>query len=321
MGIRTADLVLGGFEETITYQDHLIQCRGFKNPNHLRNSIIQGCKQLPQEIIDLLPDILSLEEFIWDAGIDHHHINNLGKYLNEVLPLLALFEGRDDLFEDNNMDWLYCNSVYFPKSSCFKGADSFVCLNDKYYPISSKYGIGVGSSLIANVVLPASPQTEPSHFADLVDISRKVMRGRSREIIFIWGVKYHLKSDYDPLMFYNDIISNTFNGQSKEVYDLLYERCKTNPMALDGFPNTALSYFADTLARLLNDCHVSLRQINRVLDQTGVYQINMDPKQWFQGRISFKSKKANRGRIVIERGKASWRDMTGQQGMLTYRIK
>jgi hypothetical protein len=348
LGIQASNLILKGKPEklTINGQDN-VSCRTFTNVNTLKESIVSYMKssnKVGAHIVDVVDEYFkssSLQHFNWDDSFEDSEINELGKYLGELIIGAVALKNKSNLISQNP----FKSAVKFivPDDPSFSGVDSAILLkNDSIIPISSKLGVGAKASIFTNFLpkvvdkknLPTSVIKDLAICAKNAKITRDKLNAKqgSKEIVYEYGIRYILKLNNkqvkNPYDIYTEIRRGYLTGTTNElsesasmVIDAISKHKDIPQNVKDALPLSVTSAFNREIARRLNDDRVSKDIVTNILSGKDFYQANLDISKWKKGEVYFKLLHSGKASVSFIGSKAAINDIDAKQGLVNYELK
>lgn len=228
--INATNLTHGARTETVTLFNKTFDAKIFKSAKELAtiiNSSVGNHQLIPENIKEILKVYLeqsSYRNIQWDDEIDSSQVNELGKYLGElVIGLLAL---NGELSISGVLRSGDVESFVVPDDPSFSGVDSlFIKKKDgSVVAISSKFGVGAKASFFSNLLptlIKNKQNVKNRTLLKLVDITLKYGLNPSKqgkEILYRFGFDNILGLKVDPMKVYSDIRKGE---TSKEVQSVI----------------------------------------------------------------------------------------------------
>ena len=312
--IQSSTLILQGDLETISWNGKTFEVRSFNSADHIISSILKGIfdntlisQEIKQQVLKICKNINS--SIIWDGTIDYHEINELGKYLNElIIGIKMLLDRKIEKF-------------LIPTRSNFPGIDSLFMYNQRYIPISSKYGEG------------AVPQLYPlisNISSDIFDnrlrnsqLYRLLMSYKSNSshvlAIYNFALNKILRFGVECEDLYEDARDNIRSKDLVTVENYVLKYCD-NMKIIDAFPLSLTSYCARIASHALNNCLLSKEVIRNYLQSINLHQFHLCNESWHKGKIEYNMKKTWECLFSVTYGKSSINSLSADRGLLCYRF-
>jgi hypothetical protein len=336
LGIYSAELAKCGTEASLNFGDGITTVRQFYNAKDIKTSIITALasnQNVCNEITKTVDDILSYtpSSFIWDASIDRYEIDELGKYIGELLfGLIIMKQGE---FDGNKVV-----GIAVPDDPTYNGLDSFIyCESNKTIGVSSKYGVGAKASFFTNILDKVCDQRHIMPECVLKHVCERYNPfGNSREFIYEYGVKNILGLNMDnPYKLYKAIkagqavpVKDDLMSVMIAIDDMILNEPKENAAAIitatkirQELPYSITSFFCRKIAEQLNSCEVSMVFLKNALQNNEIYQVHLDQNKWAKGEIRFDAYKIKSSTLKIVGNKSAINDLSCSQGMLNYELR
>lgn len=301
LAIRTSELVAGGRIDIIANTE----CYVYDDRNQLRTTIVdklRANKRINQEAVDDLNLLLrNPDKFMaWSAAIEPYEINELGKYLGEIVPIFAIPTLNGDPLK----------AVGFPTKSNIPLFDSILVGQQAHF-VSSKYGDGAAASLYS---LFDNNRFEQCWVGQLSsDYSSK--QGKNADRMFYFGAKHLFDVDidaaHDTLM---AIGANTPFDYSK------YQIVTEDPKYAAAFPKSIAGWINRKVAHHINTCNTCLEQLNNALRSFDITQLYLDRTAWNNGRIRFDYQRFMDATIRVHGNKSTLADHRSSRGTLHFTL-
>lgn len=312
--IYAKDLGIWGKKESLYWRQELIECLSFVNSVSLKGSILyslQKNKNISKEIISQVEKRLDNldKKLFWDACVDYHEINEIGKYLNEVLIGVKLLSERK------------IDKFMIPVSQTYPGIDSFGIKDNKTIPISSKYGEGARSQLFGLLgKLPQAnftPRTRNSQLYRLIVSYSKV--SSQKMAVYDYALRKLLQLDYDIDTVYEALQNNVMISEVKAIKSLIMKTC-SHEKVKDAFPNSVTSWLERLTIEALNACPMSVEVIKEHLEDMNLHQYHLDKNKWHDGEILYLEKQTWKCPFIFQVGKSLLNNLEANRGLLCYKI-
>lgn len=312
--IQSATLISQGNLDSIFWNGSWLPVRAFNNTKSLISSITDGISQniflsdeIKEQIIRIVSDVE--KPIIWDGTIDYHEINEIGKYLNElIIGIKMLSTGK-------------INKFVIPMRSNFPGVDSFICKKNEIIPISMKYGEGAVSQLyplISKIRFdPSDRRLKNSQIWRL--LTCYPIYANHVYAILDFAIKKILRFDIDIEELYEDARDNQPSKNLTKLHNHIIKYCD-NWRVVVAFPQSLTSYCAKITTAALNNCLLTKEVIKNHLEEMNLYQYHLCNESWHQGRIVYREKKVSEYPFVITQGKSSINSLNADRGLLCYRF-
>lgn len=309
LNLKTRDLIKLGeqiFYEGTTY-------RRFDSIKLLNESILVGLKnntKIYSELLSNIEELLREDGVIWNGMVEDSDINELGKYFGEVyFPYCLLKQPK---FVSNQI-----KSVLFPESNSHGLFDSMLEFSDGSTTlISSKYDQGAKPSFY-NFCSLQKGEMKDSVFKQVCDTFHKTANAS----VYNYWLKYVLNRNESPItgeLVRQSIIKSEFTDLSNRVLESV-ERSLDHPAAIDNFPSSCSNFISYSLARELNNCEQSQKQLKELLTNKKIYVVRLNDTQWLRGKIKFRCINMKDSTIKVIRGNSAWSDIRTTRGVLAFR--
>jgi hypothetical protein len=336
LGIYSAGLAASGNDAVVNFSDGLAAVKQFMCKKDIKDSVVSALKSnqnVCDEIIKNVDYIFSYlpSSFVWDASIDRFEIDELGKYIGELLFGAVVLE-------KGSFDGKKIVGIAVPDDPTYNGLDSFLYVEkNEIIGISSKYGTGAKASFFTNILDKICDQryTMP----DCV-LKRLCLRynpyGNAREFIYEYGVKEILGLNIDnPYKLYNAIrlgqavpVKDDLMAVMIAIDDMILKEPNNTAAAVltatkirQELPYSITSFFCRKIAEQLNSCSQSLVFMMNALQNSKIYQVHLDQNRWVKGEIRFDAYKVQSSTLKIVGNKSAINDLSCSQGMLNYELK
>jgi hypothetical protein len=341
--IQSDKLIKGGKFEIRTLNDQDVRCAVFKKSEDLERSILEALKINPAvgpHIYDAVNDYFrssNLEKFDWSDSFRESDINELGKYLGELIIGAIVLRNKTagkfsmDIFSNKGI-----KEFIVPDDPSFSGVDSaFVARDGSLLPISSKLGAGAKASFFTNFLPKVIDKRalKNSVIKDVADTARSIGVTRdslnakkgAKEITYEYGIRKILGIDSNKIRnTYQVFLDAKKNNLTKELL-LVMEAIKKNQFidkkVKDGLPYSITSAFSREIARRLNNDNVSIDIVAEVLAGKNFYQANLDINRWKKGEVYFRLLASGKSKVSFIGSKAAIMDIDAKQGLVNYELK
>lgn len=313
----------------------------FNDKQSLQNSILSELKSNPN-----VPDYIhatfqdyfkkGMKKIIWHADTEYTEMNELGKYLGEILLGIFALDKNKSAFHPSPYKESEIKSFFVPKDPSFAGLDSMIQLkNGELVSISSKYGIGARASIFSNL-LPGGvanfKNLKKSPFRDLCEIviKNKINPEQGRKtIVYIYGIKHILKMKSgssvqeikDALMIYEDLRKQKLSKKTLEAIKKLANHEESAPEFTGKLPKSVTAFFNRTLAERLNNNKNAIEDIKKVLAGKNFWQANLDINKWREGQVYYRFTSSKKIDVKIIGNKSSIDDIMARYGWINYELK
>lgn len=345
LGITSDKLIKGGKIQNRVLNGLPVNCAVFSSKRELSESILNGLKgnlKVGPQVFDAVKDYLGsdLTKFNWQQGIQDSDINELGKYLGElVIGVCVLGKKFSPVFSENIFAGKQIKEFIVPDDPSFSGVDSAFVLNDgTLIPISSKLGAGAKASVFTNLlpkVMGSKKAMGDSVIKQLADSAKKIgisiedlnaKRG-AKDIVYEYGVRKILKLSQvevpDPYQVFRDIKQNPnkLSKSAKAVVDAIKKNPNIDENVKAKLPMSVTSAFCREIARRLNEDEASQKIVTEILAGKNFYQANLDLIKWKKGEVYFKLLLSGNANVGFVGNKAATDDLEAKQGLVNYELK
>jgi len=350
LGIQASNLILKGTSEKLTINGQEgVSCKTFSDLKTLRTSVISYMKssnKVGNHIVDAVDEWFastSLKNFDWqDKSFQDSEINELGKYLGEIIIGAVALKNKSSLISQNPFKGK-AKKFIVPDDPSFSGVDSAVMLDDgTLVPISSKAGVGAKASIFTNFLPKVINKTNlpASVIKDLVDSAKKAnitkakldAKQGSKDIVYEYGVRkiLGLKQSQvnDPYAVYTEIRQGSLKGNltdfsapTLKVISAIAKHPDIPQNVKDALPLSVTSAFNREIARRLNEDSVSQNIVANILAGKNFYQANLDLNKWKKGEVYFKLLLSGNAKTSFIGSKAAINDIDAKQGLVNYELK
>jgi hypothetical protein len=313
--IQMATLIKGGHLENYFWGNELIECRVFYSAGQLINSIVDGIQknhnlsdELKIQISGILRNINS--KIIWHASLDISDINELGKYLGECLiGLKSLIDRTAD-------------KVLFPVKSNFPLVDCFLYYKGQVLPLSMKYGRGANAQLFS-ILNRFSDEffdndLKRSRIYSLIQSNNEYKN--QRHAVYDFVLNRAMGRNVDPVRVFELAQQNRIEGDLQTICNYIYDTCDKKKI-IDLLPDSLTTYCAQCAANLLNRCQLTIPVITKYIESIALDQYHLDNKEWLNGNIAFKVKRADASNFKVYYGKSVMKDIRAARGLLTFKFQ
>lgn len=302
LNIRSSSLITLGEDKKIDS----IDVKYFDDHTKLKESIIHGLQEnrnICQDVITDINKLLDNGEVIWNASLDRDEINEIGKYIGELIV------GFDKLKKAE------IDGFSVPIKSNHPSVDSFFHIRDSIMPISSKYGRGSYASFFNTFYSDLKNEDlEDSVIKDLV----KIQKEKSIDIVYDYGIKQILGYNFENV--YEKIKNNLLNDPEIKLIEEKVKSICTNQIILDNLPYSITSFFTRELAQRINNCEISSKKITEIFTKKNISQYHLDISKWNQGNIVFETTDYKDCKVHILGSKSAISDFKAIHGLLNYRV-
>ena len=342
LAVRAETLIKDGKLEKIEYAGVDVECRTFKSIKELKKSILNGLKKnkkIPSYIIESFNDYLcenckKFDNISWSESMPNNELNQLGKYVGEVITGLIAMGGPRNSLTPNIIKTNKIKKFCVPTDPAFSGIDVFLLMNDgSIVPISNKYGKGAAASFFTNVLpkcmkhyktLHNSPLKKITKIANSFSSENQMRKGTppSKKILYEYGIRELLNIPYrllkNPYDVYNDARTNKYSAEVHLVMEAIKEHRGVDKVVVDNLPLSITSFFTREIAKALNNNKKAIDDMKIILAGKNYWQANLQIGLWSEGRIKYKLVNSGKIKLDIIGTKSSSRDLTAKQGLLNY---
>ena len=343
LGVRAETLTQFGASKTIKFAGNNVKVKYFKTHKELANSLLKGLKtnkKVSEGIYDVFEkyvDAGKYTEIEWTSEVEPNEINELGKYVGEIIIGLLALSNKTSSFSTK---FYTGKPVAFavPDDPSFTGVDSFLIMNDgEIVPISSKYGVGAKASLFANLLpkamkyqdkLPKSVLKSLCESAKSARISSETLEGKrgSKEVLYTHGITKVLEMKIaNPYAVFTDIKTKKslkgLSPESNKVIAAIQAYPGVDKRIIQKLPLSVTAFFSREIADNLNEDKKSVEAMLEILAGKNFWQANLDINNWKNGKISYKLVNSGKSSITVIGSKAAMDDIEAKQGMINYELK
>lgn len=341
--IQSDKLIRHGKLEVRTLNGQDVRCAVFTTAEQLQDSILKGLKEnrnVGPHIYDAVQDYFdsdNLKKLNWSDSFRPSDINELGKYLGELIIGVIVLRGkRDGKFSSDIFANQKIKEFIVPDDPSFSGVDSaFVKEDGSLIPISSKLGAGAKASFFTNFLPKVIDKTnlKESVIKDIASSARDVgvtyaklvaKRG-AKEITYEYGIRNILgiKSNVvrDTYQVFTDIKKNDMTKETLLVIEAVKNNSAIEKNIKDKLPLSMTAAFSREIARRLNSDKASLDIIASVLAGKDFYQANLDINRWKQGEVFFRLLQSGKASTTFIGYKSAISDIEANQGLVNYELK
>lgn len=339
LGVQSNTLINGGTYVTMRYGDKEVSGRAFRTAKSLASSIMFGLETNPNVNRDNSGIIEAFEGYFkqtnpstikWNAEIPPNEINELGKYIGELLLGYIALKTNSSPFSGTPKEF------FVPDDPSFKGVDSFLTTTSGMFPISNKFGVGAKASFFGNLLPTAldnyNKLPSPSVIKDICDVAKSLRitsdnllnnRG-AKQIVYEYGVRKILNLPSKVVKDSYDVYTTIKAGKTTPEIDAVTKVIKSkssNTAIKSGTPITTTSFFNRTIADQLNADTKSIQYLIEVMAGKGFYQANLNIDKWRKGEISYSITKSDKASLAIIGSKSAINDIEAKQGLINYELK
>lgn len=343
LGVRAETLTKYGESKKIKFAGNDVKVKFFKTHKQLAKSIMKGLEEnrkVSEGIVEVFETYFSMEDYVslmWTGEVAPNEINELGKYVGEVIIGLLALKGDTSAF----MPQFYKGKISgfaVPDDPSFTGVDSFLLMSDgEIIPISSKYGVGAKASLFANLLpkalnyyddLPPSVLKSLCASAKDAKITAATLESKrgSKEILYTHGIKRILKLNIvKPYDVFTDIKTkktlSKLSPDSRKVVSAIQAYPGVDKKIIDALPQSVTAFFSREIANQLNADKKSVTAMLEILAGKNYWQANLDINRWRLGIVTYKMVNSGKASINVIGSKAAINDIEAKQGMINYELK
>lgn len=343
LGVRAETLTQFGTSKTIKFAGNNVKVKYFKTHKELGSSLLRGLKEnrkVSEGIYEVFENYISAGKYTeieWTSEVAPNEINELGKYVGEIIIGLLALSNKTSSFSTK---FYTGKPIGFavPDDPSFTGVDSFLEMSDgEIVPISSKYGVGAKASLFANLLpkamkyqdkLPKSVLKSLCESAKNARISGDTLEGKrgSKEVLYTHGVTQILKLKIsNPYSVFSDIKNNKklkgLSSDSNKVISAIQAYPGVDKRIIDKLPLSVTAFFSREIADKLNNDKNSVQAMLEILAGKNFWQANLDINNWKNGKINYKLVNSGKASITVIGSKAAMDDIEAKQGMINYELK
>ena len=320
-----------------------VRCGVFRSPYELQYSILNGLrenKNVGPHIYDAVEDFFNrpnLDRFEWNDSFQDYEINELGKYLGELIIGVIVMRKRtlgkfsEDIFSGEDIV-----EYIVPADPSFSDVDSaFIKRDGGIIPISSKLGVGAKASFFSSLLprLIDSQNSKDRVINDVVKsarsagVTKSVLQAKkgAKHITYEYGIREFLGIDSRQIKnTYQVFVDAKKNNITTEV-SLVMEALRSNPKVdrkiKDQLPLSITAAFSREMANRLNNDKESLDYIVEALSGKNFYQANLDINRWKKGEVYFRILPSGKSNVSFIGNKAAINDIDARQGLVNYELK
>jgi len=341
--IQSDKLIRGGNFENRILNDQEVRCAVFKTAEELEKSILNALRENPRvgpHIYDAVKDYfdsINLDKFEWNDSFRDSDINELGKYLGElIIGVIVLRKKTIGKFSQDIFGRETIKEFIVPDDPSFSGVDSaFVKKDGTLIPISSKLGAGAKASFFTNFLpkvinkagLGNTVINDIASSARNLNITKSMLDAKkgAKEITYEYGIRNILGISSSKVRnTYQVFLDAKKNKISNEV-SLVMQEINKNPLidkkVKDQLPMSITAAFSREIARRLNSDKKSIDIVTGVLAGKNFYQANLDINRWKKGEVYFKLLLSGESVVSFIGSKAAINDIDAKQGLVNYELK
>lgn len=341
--IQSDTLIRYGKLEVRTLNGQDVRCAVFTTAEQLENSILRALKEnrnVGPHIYDAVQDYFNsenLKKINWSDSFQSSDINELGKYLGELIIGVIVLRGkRDGKFSSDIFANQKIKEFIVPDDPSFSGVDSaFVKEDGSLIPVSSKLGSGAKASFFTNFLPKVIDKTnlKDSVIKDIASAARNAgitnailtaKRG-AKEITYEYSIRDILGIGPNQIrntyQIFTDVKKNNITKEVQLVIDAIKKNTMIEQGVKDKLPLSMTAVFSREMARRLNTDKESLDIIAGVLAGKDFYQANLDVNRWKRGEVFFKLLQSGKAKVSFIGNKSAIMDVDAKQGLLNYELK
>lgn len=341
--IQSDTLIRYGKLEVRTLNGQDVRCAVFTTAEQLENSILRALKEnrnVGPHIYDAVQDYFNsenLKKINWSDSFQSSDINELGKYLGELIIGVIVLRGkRDGKFSSDIFANQKIKEFIVPDDPSFSGVDSaFVKEDGSLIPVSSKLGSGAKASFFTNFLPKVIDKTnlKDSVIKDIASAARNAgitnailtaKRG-AKEITYEYSIRDILGIGPNQIrntyQIFTDVKKNNITKEVQLVIDAIKKNTMIEQGVKDKLPMSMTAVFSREMARRLNTDKESLDIIAGVLAGKDFYQANLDVNRWKRGEVFFKLLQSGKAKVSFIGNKSAIMDVDAKQGLLNYELK
>jgi len=357
LAIRAETLITEGTQTKIPYGGRDAEVACFNDAASIKKSILVGMKKNRNVSKNIIKSFTewgedgNWNEIKWIGNIPNNEMNQLGKYVGEVITGIMGFTHRRSL-SWRGFDPLVGGIKQFcvPTDPAFTGVDVFFVMNDEsIISISNKYGKGAAASFFANLlpyVMISRSVVPEGALLDIVNIAKikssaEQMKGRgapSKQILYEYGFKHILGSATenlnnktkindirDPYSVYTSIKKNKSTDDVDTVVNAViqylgkHKNLESAEIIKRELPNSLTSFFARVTAERLNQPQ-PIKFMIKILKGKNYWQANLNQKDWKKGKISYSIFSSKSVELEIIGSKGVIKDIEMGEGMLNFHM-
>jgi len=342
LAVRAETIIKDGKLEKIEYAGIKVECRTFLSIKELKKSILNGLKKnkkIPDYIIEsftqyLCPTCNKFDNINWSESMPDNELNQLGKYVGEVITGLIAMGGPRTSYTPNIIKSSKVKKFCVPIDPAFSGVDVFLLMvNGTIIPISNKYGKGAAASFFANVLpkcmdnyssLKNSPLKKFTKIAkDISNAEQMRKRGApSKKILYQYGIRELLDIPYtlikEPYDVYTNAKSGKYSAEVHLVVEAIREYRGVDKVVVDNLPLSITSFMTRETAKKLNGSKIAIDNMKEILAGKNYWQANLQISLWSEGKVKYKFINSGKIKLDIIGTKSSTKDLTAKQGLLNY---
>jgi hypothetical protein len=341
--IQSDKLITGGKFEKRTLNGQDVVCGVFTNSKQLEDSILKSIQQnvnVGPHIYDAIKDYFdspNLEKFQWNNSFRDSDINELGKYLGElVIGVIVLRNKTAGKFSSDIFTGKKIKEFIVPNDPSFSGVDSaFVKEDGGVIPISSKLGAGAKASFFTNFLpkVVDNKKLKNSIIKDIAETAKNIgftkdilnAKKGAKDITYEYGIRHILGINQSKISKPYNVFNDAKNSKFSDELILTMQEIRKHPnideKVKDKLPKSITSAFSREIARLLNNDPVSLEIVTDVLAGKSFYQANLDINKWKRGEVYFKLLLSGESKVSFIGSKAAIDDIDAKQGLVNYELK
>jgi hypothetical protein len=343
LSIPASKLVQVAQGKTVTVKEKTFPAKVFYSSIDLSNTIQNGIKiikTIPDDLKDILIRYLNQNQYKyidWQGYDNKQFINEIAKYLGELIIGLCVMNGDNVLTGSNPFKGKKIKEFIVPTDSSFAGVDSmFKTKKGESIAISSKLGKGAPASFHANVI-PELVKTNPRSkiLKYMVDIMKQ-HNYKNLEFLYDIGINYimgkYLKGKpgqeikNNPYMIYNNLKNNKITEKEEYILDIVknpkikWPVMKNHKTIINKLPDSFTYFICQNIAEIINQDKTAINEIVSVLNAKNFFQANLNQSKFKNGEIEFKMIESGSDKLKVLQGKGSMGSVKSEQGRLSYMI-
>lgn len=343
LGIQSNKMIRGGTFEKRILNDQEVRCAIFKNSTILEKSILTYMREnrnIGNHIYDVIEDYFNssnLDKFEWGNSFRESDINELGKYLGELVIGVIVLRGKANRkFSTNIFDNKSIKEFIVPDDPTFSGVDSaFITNTGEIIPISSKLGAGARASFFTNFLpkvitmqnLKDSIIKDLANRAKSIKITKEmlILKRGAKEIVYEYGIRDFLGIDSskikDTYQVFIEAKKNNITPEVTLVMNAIIENTNIDKKIKDQLPASMTAIFTREIAKRLNSDKNSIDTLTEVLSGKKFYQANLNINSWRKGSVYFNILLSGKSNIVFIGNKSAINDIDANHGLVNYELK
>lgn len=334
-----------GTSNSFNYAGQKISVLSFTDPKKLEQSILAGLKDIEKNKGAAHKAFEAFfksgyNKLTWNSETHENDISKYGVYIGELLTGLFYLSGKASKAFNTVPINKKAAAFHIPNDPSFSGIDSIVEFREnQYLPLSSKFGVGAAASIFSNIMTKGIIQYKtykPSVFKDLCACAMSIgvtkqdleSKRKSKEIVYEYGIRNILgikKGNnkgqvFNTMEVYQDLKANKKTPGVITVLTAIMDKCRDEQI-LKKLPKSITAFFTREIARLLNACKESMKQIHAILLGKKYWQASLDTNKWKKGEVEFKMTRSGNSSVNIIGNKSAMDDLDAKQGTINYILK